>query len=625
MMARTMAACRMAVCITIVTSLLLSSIAIGSFTASASTETVTVLRDNIDNPAWTCDDAWDQDNREKWMRSDTNPSSGVDTWCHSTHRMHGGTHSAWVAVIGTNSISLARGEGNVGNYAIDRYDANMSAYMRHSLTLDPSQGDGTLTFYYWADTMASNAPGGYDHLQVSTSSNNSTYDIKWTQPSASVTTWTMATVTIPANTKTLSFDFISGAYSSGTEMKEGAYVDDILVTQDLVPSWSSVEALPAYSPAVFPIEVNTDTSQGTPESVRLYYKTAANSTYTLYHDQMVMDGNFPYGSPIYFNASLTGGEAQYQFLSVAVGGGTTETQPSSPDASTTVDMGPPTTTMTHSGNGPVTMHLASTDQRSGVEKIEFSLDSTTWNVWNQDITISSEGLHNLSYRATDNAGNVEETRTTTLLVDHTSPVTTYSIDSSSNITLTARDSTSGINRTYYRVDGGGWSVYASPLQIRHGGHQLLEFYSVDKANNSETTRTLNLEDIPMSNIALTLGEMRGSYVPGETISISWSVDDPSGLVDHYDILIDGVLVGTIGGDTHNFDLASPSEGDHDLVINAVDSGGNSTQISSPIIVSGTSTNGAAPLGLSWELWIIIAIALLVLALLGLILWRKKKR
>ena len=280
----------------------------------------------------------------------------------------------------------------MANYAIDKYDANMSAYMRHSLTLDQAMGDGTLTFYYWADTMASNAPGGYDHLQVSMSSDNSSYDVRWTQPSASVTTWTMATVVVPADTKTLSFDFISGAYPSGTDMKEGAYVDDILVTQESVPSWSSVEALPTYSPTVFPIEIIVDTSQGTPESVRPLLPGDTPTTYSLYHDQVIIDGVFPYGEPIYFNASLTGGEAQYQFCSVAVGGGITETQPTSPDALTIVDMGAPTTTLTQSGNWPVTIHLASIDSRSGVDHIEFSLDGTNWAAWTQDVTISSEGM-----------------------------------------------------------------------------------------------------------------------------------------------------------------------------------------------------------------------------------------
>jgi len=597
---------------------------IGITTESAASVSTIILQENVDNPAWTCDDAWDQDNKERWIRGDTNSNSGVDTWCHSTHRIHGGTHSAWVAVIGYNSISVARGEGNLANYAIDRYDANMSAYMRHSLVMDPSLGDGTLTFYYWADTMASSAPGGYDHLQVSTSSDNSSYVVRWTQPSASVTAWTLATVSIPANTKTLSFDFVSGPYSPGTEMKEGAYVDDILVTQESVPSWSSVEALPTYSPAVFPIEVSADTGQGTPESVRLYYRAAPNTTYSLYHDQIITDGVFPYGEPIHFNASLTGGEAQYQFYSVAVGGGTTETQPSSPDASTIVDMSAPTTTMTLSGNGPVTIHLSSIDLRSGVAHIEFTLDGTTWAEWKQDVTISSEGTHNLSYRAVDKVGNLEEAHVATMIVDHTSPVTTYAIDDSSDITLTAWDGTSGINRTYYRVDGGEWSTYAFPLPLRDAGHQLLEYYSVDNANNSESVRTLDLADIPLSKIDLTIGEVKGSYASGELVSITWSVNDPTGLVDHYDVLLDGMLVETKSKDTRIITLTSLSEGDHTLVVSAVDGGGNSTQTSTPIVVSGSETGGTSPLGLPWELWMITAIVLVVLVLSGLLLWQRKR-
>ena len=147
---------------------------------------------------------------------------------------------------------------------------------------------------------------------------------------------------------------------------------------------------------------------------------------------------------------------------------------------------------------------------------------------------------------------------------------------------------------------------------------------MDNANNSENTRSLNLTSIPMSNVDLALGEFERSYALGEPVSITWSVNDPLGLVDHYDILLDGVPVGTISGDPNTFDLTDLSEGNHTLIVSAVDSGGNSTQISVPVVVSGSSTSGTSPLGISWELLIIIAIVMAALILLGLFLWRRKK-
>ncbi len=614
--------------ITIVTSLLLCGLFVATTAASAS-DTIVVLRDNIDNPLWTCDYAWDQDNKEVWIRGDTNTDSGIDTWCHSTHRMHGGTHSAWVAVVGQNSISVARGEGEQNNYAIDKYDANMTSFMRHSLSLDPGLGAGTLTFYYWADTMSSSVPGGYDHMQVSVSSDNSSYDVIWTQPSASVTTWTLATVSVPADTKTISFDFISGPYTSGTEWKEGAYVDDILVTQESVPSWSSVKALPAYSSAVVRIEMNVDTSQGTPENIHLYYRMAGSNGYTMYHDQWNTEGLYIYNEIIYFNATLTGGEGKYEFYTIASGGAVTELAPSVPDASTTVDMGAPTTVLTKTGNlsgsgwytGPVTLNLTATDPKSGIGFIEYKMDDGVWSRLQNDLTISDEGAHNLSYRAVDGAGNVEQERTVIVKVDHTPPSTLYSIDASDSLILLARENVSGTDKTYYRLDGGTWTEYSTPLAVLGGSHQVLEYYSTDKATNTEEVRTLDLTHVPMSGVDLALGGLDGSHSSSNAVKLTWSLTDPDGLVDHFEVIVDGTVVTTLARSVTSYDLTGLSVGDHTVAVRAVDSSGNGAQTSAPLTISAASSG---LLGIAWELWAIIAIVLASTVVLAVFLLRRKK-
>ena len=114
--------------------------------ASAAASTVTVLRENFENPNFNCDTGWDQDGREMWVRGDNNPDSGADMWCHSQHRpfSSGGSWSAWCAVIGTNSIAAAKELGSQANTASYHYDANMTAYIRHSLSMSADRAPARL-------------------------------------------------------------------------------------------------------------------------------------------------------------------------------------------------------------------------------------------------------------------------------------------------------------------------------------------------------------------------------------------------------------------------------------------------------------------------------------------------
>ena len=42
--------------------------------------------------------------------------------------------------------------------------------------------------------------------------------------------------------------------------------------------------------------------------------------------------------------------------------------------------------------------------------------------------------------------------------------------------------------TRYRVDGGQWTVYAVPVRVTSDGTHTVEYYSVDKAGNTETPK-----------------------------------------------------------------------------------------------------------------------------------------
>ncbi|MGQ9586961.1 MAG: OmpL47-type beta-barrel domain-containing protein [Thermoplasmata archaeon] len=59
-----------------------------------------------------------------------------------------------------------------------------------------------------------------------------------------------------------------------------------------------------------------------------------------------------------------------------------------------------------------TVTLASTDATSGVARIEYRVDDGAWQTYTAPFEVTGEGNHTVEYRAVDNAGNVEATKTT---------------------------------------------------------------------------------------------------------------------------------------------------------------------------------------------------------------------
>jgi len=86
------------------------------------------------------------------------------------------------------------------------------------------------------------------------------------------------------------------------------------------------------------------------------------------------------------------------------------------------------------------------------------------------------------------------------------PVTTHTLDppkpdgnndwyvSDVNVTLTATDDMSGVNVTYYSIDDGKWKIYTEPFTLSKDGDDILiEFYSVDYADNIEEVKSFTID------------------------------------------------------------------------------------------------------------------------------------
>jgi hypothetical protein len=175
-----------------------------------------------------------------------------------------------------------------------------------------------------------------------------------------------------------------------------------------------------------------------------------------------------------------------------------------------IDTTPPALTTTPAGTlgsggwyrSAVAVTLAASDTGSGLDSTQYRVDGGAWIAYSAPVAISSDGAHTLEARATDVAGNLS-TSTLTVHVDTTPPVTTATpactlagnggwCRGPVNISLAASDATAGVDATEYRLDGGAWTTYTSPVNVTGEGTHTVAYRSTDVAGNGESSSSLTL-------------------------------------------------------------------------------------------------------------------------------------
>jgi uncharacterized cupredoxin-like copper-binding protein len=171
------------------------------------------------------------------------------------------------------------------------------------------------------------------------------------------------------------------------------------------------------------------------------------------------------------------------------------------------DTTPPVVTPTITGTkdadgnyvGEATATLAATDDSSGVASIEYALDTDVFSAYSAPLSVKTVGAHILSYRATDQAGNMSDVGSTSFTVvapptgDTTPPTVTAAVagtkDAQGNyiakatVTVTATDTESGVASVEYSLDGGAFGPYTAPVAVETVGSHMLHYRATDKANN----------------------------------------------------------------------------------------------------------------------------------------------
>lgn len=151
-----------------------------------------------------------------------------------------------------------------------------------------------------------------------------------------------------------------------------------------------------------------------------------------------------------------------------------------------------------------TVQLEASDRHSGVKSIEYNMNDQGFTTYAEPVALTEAGTTTIKYRATDNLGNVSETKSLTLIVDNTSPdveITSarelVDIDgklytrSDNSFGLRATDDSSGLARLEYRVNGEGeFQPYSTRLQFDNEGNYKIEAKAVDYVGNESEVKSV---------------------------------------------------------------------------------------------------------------------------------------
>ncbi|RIQ12963.1 DUF1349 domain-containing protein [Jiangella rhizosphaerae] len=163
------------------------------------------------------------------------------------------------------------------------------------------------------------------------------------------------------------------------------------------------------------------------------------------------------------------------------------------------DATPPVSTATigSAGGSAVQVTVTAEDATSGVAATEWSLDGGDWTVYDGPVAVSGDGEHELRYRSTDAAGNVEDAKAVTVTVDGSAPVLVvsgvahgqlYGDSQSLTVTWTATDNgpvtTTGTLDGAPIESGAVVALHAIPL----GLHELV--VAAEDAAGNETVQEL---------------------------------------------------------------------------------------------------------------------------------------
>jgi len=251
-------------------------------------------------------------------------------------------------------------------------------------------------------------------------------------------------------------------------------------------------------------------------------------------------------------------------------------------------------------NTPVDVPFTTDDDLSGVQ----SSDPAS------PLHFTSEGANQTQQvTVTDKAGNSATFTSPTIHIDLTAPSTTATLPGINQtqewfagpvpVILTASDSLSGIANTLYTINGGAPQTYTGTFTLSGDGVYALEYWSVDKAGNTEThkTRTVRIDSTAPVTQASASGTAGANGWFRSAVQVSLSATDNLAGVQTSFFQVDGgatqtytgaFVLATQGQHTVNYwsvDNLNNTEAAHSLLVKIDNVGPSVTASSNPATAS----------------------------------------
>lgn len=258
-----------------------------------------------------------------------------------------------------------------------------------------------------------------------------------------------------------------------------------------------------------------------------------------------------------FYCTIPGHGAMQGILTVTDGGGSDTT---APDTSVKVE-GERNADGAYIGMASVT--VAATDSGSGVDTVEYALDSGAWQPYTTAVMVHQVGPHTVRYRAKDRAGNASAEKSESFAVvapptdDKTPPETSATVKGEQDaqgryvgmatVTVSASDTGSGVNSIEYAIGSGAWTAYTAPVMVHQVGVHKVRYRAGDKAGNVAAEKSVDFTVVapptqdrtpPVTTAAVT-GDRNsdGAYIGGAKVAVT-ATDADSG-VDRVEYSLDG--------------------------------------------------------------------------------------
>ncbi|MEU8195476.1 plastocyanin/azurin family copper-binding protein [Microbispora amethystogenes] len=155
--------------------------------------------------------------------------------------------------------------------------------------------------------------------------------------------------------------------------------------------------------------------------------------------------------------------------------------------------------------GSAAVTVSATDDESGVDTVEYALDSGAFQAYTAPVPVSQVGEHTVRYRAADKAGNASAVGSVTFTVvapkpkDTTPPTVSAAVSGtkdadgdyvdSATVTITATDAESGVDTVEYALDSGAFQAYTAPVPVSQVGEHTVRYRATDKAGNTSGVAT----------------------------------------------------------------------------------------------------------------------------------------